>query len=125
MLQAWFLDDGSKIGSPGEVIKAWNILAEHGPSIGLHLNPTKCEWIVIKGEAPCPIEGVGSVKGNNFDILGCPIGSHDYCNSYILKSFKESQPYLDSIANLQHAQIATLLLRHCFSFCKAVYLHPT
>jgi len=73
---------------------------------------------VLKGEAPCPIEGVQTVEGNNFDILGCPIGSRDYCNSYILKSFKESQPYLESMANLQHAQIATLLLRHCLVFVK-------
>ena len=40
-LNAWYLDDGTLMGSPEDLAAALNIIEEDGPSVGLHLNRAK------------------------------------------------------------------------------------
>ncbi len=37
-LNAWYLDDGTLIGSPNDLLSALAIIEREGPGIGLHLN---------------------------------------------------------------------------------------
>ena len=43
LLNVWYLDDGTLIGPPIEVAKAFEIIKNLGPKLGLHLNQEKCE----------------------------------------------------------------------------------
>ena len=40
-LNAWYLDDGTLMGSPEDLAAALRIIEEDGPSVGLHLNRAK------------------------------------------------------------------------------------
>ena len=40
-LNAWYLDDGTLVGSPGDLSAALHIVESEGPSVGFHLNLSK------------------------------------------------------------------------------------
>jgi len=42
--QKWYMDDGGIVATVPVLQQVWDILRLKGPSIGLHLNPPKCEW---------------------------------------------------------------------------------
>ena len=44
-LNNWYMDDGSLFGKAAAVLKAWNIIKDFGPSLGLQVNLSKCELI--------------------------------------------------------------------------------
>ena len=58
----WYMDDGGIVGDVELLKKVWEILKSRGPALGLHLNPSKCEWSWLDpaSSLPCPIrlEGV-------------------------------------------------------------------
>ena len=39
----WYMDGGI-IGDVELLRKVWKLLLERGPALGLHLNPSKCQW---------------------------------------------------------------------------------
>ena len=47
-LNNWYMDDGSLFGKTRDVLKAWNIIKDFGPSFGLQVNLSKCELIVLQ-----------------------------------------------------------------------------
>ena len=42
-LNNWYMDDGSLFGKIVDILKAWNIIKEFGPALGLFVNLEKCE----------------------------------------------------------------------------------
>ena len=56
-----YMDDGGIVGDVELLKKVWEILKSKGPALGLHLNPSKCEWSWLDPscELPCPIVMVG------------------------------------------------------------------
>ena len=52
------MDDGGIIGETELLMKVWKLLQTRGPRLGLHLNPSKCEWSWLDPlrTDPCPIE---------------------------------------------------------------------
>ena len=78
----WYMDDGGIIGD----VEVWDLLQARGPELGLHLNPSKCEWSWLDPEckAPCPIRLDGESEENqvklvpheHIQMLGVPLG-HD------------------------------------------------
>src|SRR3954466_11578407 len=65
----WYMDDGGIVGDVELLRKVWEVLKVRGPPLGLHLNPSKCEWSWLDPSctSPCPIrlDGVseeGQVK---------------------------------------------------------------
>ena len=40
-INTWFLDDGTIVGPKEDLDKAYNIIATHGPSRGIHISATK------------------------------------------------------------------------------------
>ena len=57
------MGDGGIIGDVELLRKVWKLLSERGPALGLHLNPSKCEWSWLDPvrSDPCPIDGVAFV----------------------------------------------------------------
>ena len=43
LLNVWYLDDGTLVGTAPEIAKALEIIQKKGPKLGLHLNLSKCE----------------------------------------------------------------------------------
>ena len=81
------MDDGNLLGDPDKLLKAWEILSTELPKIGLELG-SKCEWITSSD-----IKGPESVKITPKDeliILGVPLGSKEFCLSYLDKIIKEN-----------------------------------
>ena len=121
----WYMDDGNLIGSPENLAKAWNILASDGPALGLYLNPAKCEWISLNGRPECPIKEISPNSTGNFEILGAPVGDPAFTNEAVDSILTSYSNILNLLPDLHHSQTATLLLRHCFSYCRAVYIMRT
>ena len=73
LFHAWYLDDGAIAGPRLAVEKALSIIQEMGPSLGLFVNPTKCELFSRGDLSSFPFE----MKRSNvphLEILGAPIG---------------------------------------------------
>ena len=79
----WYMDDGGIVGDVELLKKVWEVLKAKGPAMGLHLNPSKCEWSWLDPECtlPCPIrlEGVSEenqvklVPHSEIQMLGVPL----------------------------------------------------
>lgn len=91
----WYMDDGGIVGDVALLKKVWNILKSRGPALGLHLNPSKCEWSWLdpKCKLPCPIklEGVAEadqvklVPHSEIQMLGVPLGDEGFVSEFVQK----------------------------------------
>ena len=57
-----------------------------------------------------------------FELLGGPIGSQDFCNSHTQDRVVKATKLLSALGELPDPQVALLLLRHCASFGKLVFI---
>jgi len=88
----WYMDDGGIIASVDVLQKVWELLSNEGPPLGLHLNPSKCEWSWLDSNCstPCPIRVGGDesnqiawVPTNEIQMLGVPMGSDEKAAAYV------------------------------------------
>ena len=79
-LNAWYLDDGTLIGSPNDLLSALEIIEREGPRIGLHLNKAK-SLLYIPAEADQSVNPLPSAVREGFSLLGCPVGPPDFCEA--------------------------------------------
>ena len=83
LLNQWYMDDGVLAGLPLSVSNALNIIHDMGPTLGLHLNPSKCELFNRCNDFKLFPPEMKTSTCPNLDILGSPIGDAQYCSSYI------------------------------------------
>ena len=62
-----------------------------------------------------------SVSTPDFEVLGAPIGSPDFCTAFIEKKRKEANQLLSLLPKLCDPQSAIALLRVCASFCRLAH----
>ena len=126
--QKWYMDDGGIVGHPDLLLKVWEILKTDGPSLGLILNPAKCEWSWLNASctAPCPIDQVELVPTSKIQMLGVPLGSDECVASYIEK---ELLPITIAVAKklkeFDDAQVALYLLRLSYGIIRANHFMRT
>ena len=87
------MDDGGIIGDVELLKKVWVLLQTRGPDLGLHLNPSKCEWSWLDPacKEPCPIELVGESEENQvklipheqIQMLGVPLGDDIFNSRFV------------------------------------------
>ena len=67
----WYMDDGGIIGDVELLKKVWVLLQTRGPDLGLHLNPSKCEWSWLDPacKEPCPIKLDGESAENQVQLV--------------------------------------------------------
>ena len=109
------MDDGVLAGPPLSVSNALNIIRDMGPTLGLHLNPSKCELFKTCNDfKPFPPEMKASTCPN-LDTLESPIGDAQYCSSYMYLASAVSNLLLSEIKKvaLQNPHVALMLLRTC------------
>ena len=105
------------------VEKTLSIIQELGPSLGLFVNPTKCELFSRGDLSSFPIE----MKRSNvprLEILGAPIGDLIFCAKIVAQKRASALKLLTQLSEVGSAdpQVALLLLRQCVGFCKLVHL---
>ena len=57
----------------------------------------------------------------NFELLGGPIGSEEFCNSHTQERVNKALELLTALGELPDPQVALTLVRQCASFGKLVY----
>ena len=75
-LNAWYLDDGTLVGSPEDLAAALHIVERDGPLLGLHLNRSKSLLFIPEGVvAPnSPLPSDIPITRRGFCLLGCLVG---------------------------------------------------
>src|SRR5271156_6807980 len=116
------MDDGGVVASVRVLQQVWGILLERGPSIGLHLNPSKCEWSWLRSSCgdPCPIHGVTLVPTDEICMLG--VGSAAWSAAPGCSSLTST---LENLKSFEDSQSAFFLLRVSYSIVRAVHFMPT
>ena len=123
LFNAWFLDDGVVAGPPSSVQHVVHLLQDFGPSLGLHLNPPKCE-LFSQGDLSLFPSEMNISCTPNLTILGAPIGDVAFCSSFIASKRAAASILLSSLQKLGSCdpQIALILLRMCGGFTKLVHV---
>ena len=123
-LHSWYMDDGSFFGDSRDVLKAWNIVKDEGPALGLFPNVSKCELISpsFSSSALHKFEPELKKEAMNMEILGSPIGSKEFCESFLQDKINKKLPILlENLTRLDNPQASYLILLFCASFCKIVW----
>jgi hypothetical protein len=132
----WYMDDGGIVADVPTLLKVWDLLKSRGPALGLHLNPSKCEWSWLNPERadPCPIRlpGVsdeGQVKlvpHAEIQMLGVPLGSDAFVGKFVGKKLLDRlESTISKLVEFEDSQSAFYLLRVSFSIVRAVHFMRT
>jgi Reverse transcriptase (RNA-dependent DNA polymerase) len=129
-LNAWYLDDGTLIGDTIEVAKALRLVQEEGPSLGLHLNLSKCElyWPRVDVRRS-PLAGVSPLFDSSIPVRAAGVkllgGAASLDGEFVRGVFRsrvtkaiQSLTFLEAFDN---PQVELLLLRSCVGAGKLVY----
>ena len=101
LLSAWYLDDGAMAGPGSAVLKAQEVLGAEGKPNGLILNPSKCELFSPNTDTFQPFDSsIPTSTTPNFEILGAPIGSPEFCGEYIEAKRKQACSLLHLLPQL-------------------------
>ena len=92
LFNAWFLDDGVVAGPSSSVQHVVHLLQDLGPSLGLHLNPPKCE-LFSQGDLSLFPSEMNKSCTPNLTILGAPIGDVAFCSSFIASKRAAAQQF--------------------------------
>ena len=133
----WYMDDGDRsFGDVETLQKAWKIIQERGPEMGLYLNPSKCEWTWLDPECKdlCPIQlkGVAAedqvklVPHDHIEMLGAPLGSVKFNSEFVEKKLmKRLSRTVTALSEFEDSQAAFYLLRVSYSIVRAVHFMRT
>lgn len=121
-----YLDDVCLAGDASAVATAFATLKTSCEQIGLKLNTDKCELIPCAGlhstvNRNLFLRDMVLRDDGNFELLGGPIGSANYCNQQTSRRVQKACELLKHLGELPDPQVALLLLRQCASFGKLVF----
>ena len=120
ILNSWYLDDGTLMGSAEDLAKALNIIESDGPAVGLVLNRSKSLLYIPQDDvvSASPLPPDIPVTRQGFTLLGCPIGPPSFCEESLLHNVEKIKIALDRLGDLGDSQLETTLLRSCLSLPK-------
>ncbi len=110
-LNAWYLDDGTLIGSPNDLLSAPERV---GPGIGLHWNKAKY-LLYIPADANESLPKAIPIVREGFSLLGCPVGLPDFCEATFQTRVDKIKLSLGLLHTLKDSQAQTTLLRSCLA----------
>jgi hypothetical protein len=124
LFQAWYLDDGVLVGAHADLLRALQVIQDHGPDLGLHLNLPKCEvwwpsctpdhWRLYPAAISKSLEP-------GIDLLGAPLGHSTYAERYVGKRVTKIKGMLDKVADINDSHIELTLIRACLGFPKFAF----
>jgi hypothetical protein len=121
IINAWYLDDGTFIGSVDSVLRALEIIETRGPQFGLFLNLSKCEvWWPSSDNATLSRfpPAVQHVFGDGIALLGGPVGGPEITRAMWATRLAKIETLCGELDNLNNAQVQLCLLRSCVGFPK-------
>ena len=123
-LNSWYLDDGTLVGFPDQLVAALNIIEQDGPALGLNLNRSKSLLFIPEEDdaSLSPLPSDIPVIRQGFSLLGCPIGPPTFCEDVFLRRVSKIKASLDSLHDLDDSQLETALLRSCLALPKVSYV---
>ena len=127
-----YLDDLCLAGEASAVSNAVERLRRRCNDVGLQLSTgaahfkDKCELILVAGAASTvDVAAFPSdfkvVRDGNFELLGAPIGSPEFCNEHTRDRVGKAARILQALGELPDPQVALQLLRRCAGFSKMVF----
>jgi len=130
----WYMDDGGIVADVPTLRKVWELIKTKGPALGLHLNPSKCEWSWLgpSRSDPCPIrlsdvreeDQVKLVPHSEIQMLGVPLGSDQFVAEFVEKKML-GRLTIQQLVEFEDTQSAFYLLRVSFSIVRAVHFMRT
>ncbi len=107
-LHVWFADDAAGGGRISALRQWWDLLKEHGPSFGYHVNAAKT-WLLVKPEKESAAASTFEGTGINITIrgvvhLGAPLGDSAYAEEVIKQKVAVWVEELSTLANFGLAQ---------------------
>ena len=133
-VNAWFLDDGSQVGTLEELREVTDILVEEGPARGLTLStaatvqapgrPKTTIWRPsgLEGEADPLGRGVVGIEEAGVILLGAPLGSEEYVKQEVEKKVEKVREISGLLPQLEDPHTEYVLLRSCLSLPKLSFL---
>ena len=132
--QAWYMDDGTLIGSMPCLNRVVDILMDRGPSRGLFLNRRKCVlW--GPGATPEAIQAHPSLRdlsvipfhpGTGLRVLGVPVEHPSdvgtFTKAMVAKAVAKLDRMCSVLTRLPAAHIQYTLLRYCLDGCRLNFL---
>ena len=121
-----YLDGLCLAGEQQAVAEAVAYVQSAAAQIGLRVNFEKCEAIPTAGlhsqvRRDLFPSSFAFSAGGDFELLGAPIGSPEYCNQHTQARVDKATKLLAALGELPDPQVALLLLRQCACFGKLVY----
>jgi hypothetical protein len=126
-LHAWYLDDGTFVGTQDQLSRVVDLLESEGPSLGFVLSKEKSViWNPDHPDgAPSSIRGITVSAHDGVELLGSPIGSEAFCKASLAKKLEKIGILLQNLSLLEDTQMEMFALRSCLSFCKLSYILRT
>jgi hypothetical protein len=106
-----FHDDFNLLGPPSEILKAWNMLRELSPLIGLQLNVDKCR--TFSSYPLGDLQGALPPTHESMEILSVPHGTREFIRPYMRSKIEMIKDYSRRLARWNNHQGALLMLRLC------------
>ena len=129
------MDHGGMIGEVEQLQRAWSLIQDRGPEMGLELNPSKCEWSWLDPSCakPCPIRLAGVdekdqvklVPHDKIEMLGVPLGDRASTPNMSRDLLTRLKPVLERLEAFEDTQAAFYLLRVSFSIVRATHYMRT
>ena len=109
------MDDGSLIGKVEDVLKAWAIIRDEGPNLGLFVNLSKCE-LISSSQADVCFKNfepkIIRISNGDITILGSALGSKQHCENWISQKLDFKMPLL-----INKLEILVILNHLFFFYC--------
>lgn len=127
LLNRWYADDGTLIGTIPEVTKALRILHTFGPSMGFRMNISKCRAFWPTTE-PSLLESLTTSfplhvsQEGGIALLGAPLGTDEFMRSFLEEKIEAVSNSLTLLDSIPDARIRFHLHRVSGSVCRVEHV---
>jgi hypothetical protein len=129
-LLAFFIDDGTLIASPTDLLTALNIIQEFGSTVGIHLNLSKCELGTLEFNSSISDPDIDlymfptsitRLSRDGLHLLGAAIGNRVFINSHLSECVVSINSSLHKLPLLHDAQMHYHFLKNCAGVSRFQY----
>ena len=131
MLNSWFHDDGTEIGTKKELQTVVDLLVNEGPARGLHLStaltsphPKSEVWSPLPdfAQEEDPLQrGIPKVQALGVTLLGAPIGYNSFVREALKAKVEQIRSVTALLPSLKKPHIEFCLLRSCLALPKILF----
>ena len=120
-----YIDDVILLGDDLDLAESFKWIQQHIPAIGLQLIINKCRFLKGKGSiCPSTLSKYITEATEGLRILGSPVGSDEFCTSFVVNAVREIFPLFDFLPNLS-LQVSFILLQESLNSHLSFLLRTT